>query len=152
MSDAMDPEICQPEVSESGPKVELKPNPVFVGENADHRIVIPGDLIEEIPVEKNVILGPGLTRDGVDVFACKSGLLRSKNIKAQNPVYWVDTHQRRYVAAKGEHVIGTVIAKAGDTFRVDIGIIKFSIERFRDQFSAKVRLMCCTIIGGNIQC
>jgi hypothetical protein len=32
-----------------------------------------------------------------------------------------DSHQKRYVASRGENVIGVVLAKAGDTFRVDIG-------------------------------
>ena len=86
------------------------------------RVVIPGDLIDEIPEEKNVILGPGLTREGgVRVVAVKCGLLRAKNLQGNSPVFWVDTHQRRYVACKGENVLGIVTAKAGDIFRVDIG-------------------------------
>ena len=35
--------------------------------------------------------------------------------------YWVDCHQKRYVPTRGENVIGVVLAKAGDTFKVDIG-------------------------------
>jgi hypothetical protein len=34
---------------------------------------------------------------------------------------FLDSHQKRYVASRGENVIGVVTAKAGDTFRVDIG-------------------------------
>jgi exosome complex RNA-binding protein Rrp4 len=33
----------------------------------------------------------------------------------------VNSHSKRYVASRGEFVIGVVVAKAGDTFRVDIG-------------------------------
>lgn len=33
----------------------------------------------------------------------------------------LDSHHKRYVASRGENVIGVVLAKAGDTFRVDIG-------------------------------
>ena len=36
-------------------------------------------------------------------------------------VYWVNSHSKRYVASKGENVIGVVTAKTGDLFRVDIG-------------------------------
>ena len=33
----------------------------------------------------------------------------------------MDCHAKRYVAARGEHVLGTVTGKAGDSFKVDIG-------------------------------
>ena len=36
-------------------------------------------------------------------------------------VFWVNSHSKRYVASRGENVIGVVTAKAGDIFRVDIG-------------------------------
>lgn len=36
-------------------------------------------------------------------------------------VYWVNSHLKRYVANRGENVIGVITAKAGDIFRVDIG-------------------------------
>ena len=36
-------------------------------------------------------------------------------------IYWVNSHLKRYVANRGENVIGVVMAKAGDVFRVDIG-------------------------------
>merc|ERR1712029_211404 len=85
------------------------------------RVVIPGDLVEEIPDEKKVILGPGLTREGVEVRAIKCGLLKSKGIQGNHPVFWVDTHNKRYVPVKGENVLGIVTAKGGDNFRVDIG-------------------------------
>ena len=85
------------------------------------RVVIPGDLVTEIPDEKKVILGPGLTREGVQVRVVKCGLLRVKGVQSNHPVFWVDTQTRRYVPAKGENVLGIVTAKGGDNFRVDIG-------------------------------
>ena len=85
------------------------------------RVVIPGDLIGEIPDEKKVILGPGLTREGVEVRAIKCGLLKSKGVQGNHPVFWVDTHNKRYVPVKGENVLGIVTNKGGDNFRVDIG-------------------------------
>ena len=36
-------------------------------------------------------------------------------------MFWVNSHSKRYVASRGENVIGVVVAKAGDLFRVDIG-------------------------------
>ena len=85
------------------------------------RVVIPGDcLADDILVEKDqssVILGPGLRREGEDVTVVKAGVLRRK----EPGVYWVDSHQKRYVPTRGENVIGVVTAKVGDLFRVDIG-------------------------------
>lgn len=87
------------------------------------RVVLPGDNIRELtdtqePDHKqHVILGPGLRREGEKVVVTKPGVLRTKT----PAVFWVDSHQKRYVASRGENVIGVVLAKAGDTFRVDIG-------------------------------
>ncbi|KAK7101139.1 exosome complex component RRP40-like [Littorina saxatilis] len=84
------------------------------------RIVLPGDKISDLKeseTSKKVVLGPGLRTETEDVYACKPGVLKFK----EPNVYWIDTHQKRYVPVKGEHVIGIVTQKAGDIFRVDIG-------------------------------
>jgi len=92
------------------------------------RVVIPGDQVVEVEQEQKagnqVVVGPGLRREpGDQVRVTRPGLLRRKVASETQPlpVYWVDCHSKRYVAARGENVIGVVIAKAGDTFRVDIG-------------------------------
>ncbi|XP_053672687.1 exosome complex component RRP40 [Anopheles nili] len=89
-------------------------------ENNDNA-VLAGDIMTEpmdiMQVNKKVILGPGLRIDGNTIRASKCGQLK---IKAPN-TFWVDAHQRRYVPNRGELVIGVVIAKAGDIFRLDIG-------------------------------
>ena len=37
-------------------------------------------------------------------------------------MFWIDSHQKRYVAAVGDFIIGHVMSKIGvDFFRVDIG-------------------------------
>ena len=95
------------------------------------RVVIPGDHISEIPFDsqeevdekgknEGTVLGPGLSREGPNVYATKCGVLKHKR-PAGHDIYWVDTHCKRYVPTKGEYVLGVVIAKAGDTFRVEIG-------------------------------
>ena len=64
-------------------------------------VVLPGD---EIDVEEGVgqvILGPGLTRDaGAKIKAIKPGVLRKKLTEGTQSV-WVDSHSKRYVAARG---------------------------------------------------
>lgn len=85
-------------------------------------VVLPGDEIQ-IPPPKEVgakktktILGPGLRYHDDKVVACKAGILKQKSASI-----YVDTFQKRYIPSKGETVIGLVIQKAGDIFRVDIG-------------------------------
>ncbi|XP_040273211.1 exosome complex component RRP40 [Bufo bufo] len=63
-----------------------------------------------------VVCGPGLTRHGEDLQVTKCGLLRHR----EPAVYWVDSHQKRYVPVKGDHIIGIVTIKSGDVFKVDV--------------------------------
>lgn len=83
-------------------------------------VMMPGDIAEDarlVSKSKKVILGPGLRKQGDTVVACKAGILKSK---APN-TFWIDSYQKRYIPARGETVIGIVVQKAGDIFRVDIG-------------------------------
>ncbi|KAJ9590310.1 hypothetical protein L9F63_027851 [Diploptera punctata] len=41
--------------------------------------------------------------------------------KKEPNTYWVDSHRKRYVPARGETVVGIVLNKAGEIFKVDIG-------------------------------
>ncbi|XP_074598319.1 exosome complex component Rrp40 [Brevipalpus obovatus] len=91
-------------------------------------IVFPGfsvdNHIENNPSAKNkkVILGPGIRRDVDDVRAIKCGILRSRLVNNDTQIlYWIDSHQKRYVAVRGERVIGIVVGKGSLTVNVDIG-------------------------------
>lgn len=83
-------------------------------------VVLPGDICKEITTigEKNkIILGPGIRKEANNVYSTKAGVL-----KKRHPItYWVDNYQKRYVPARGENVVGTIIQKAGDLYKVDIG-------------------------------
>ncbi|XP_049629887.1 exosome complex component RRP40 [Suncus etruscus] len=72
-----------------------------------------------------VVCGPGLRRCGDRLLVTKCGRLRHKEPGGGGGggggVYWVDSQQKRYVPVKGDHVIGIVTAKSGDTFKVDVG-------------------------------
>ncbi|CAO2580646.1 Exosome complex component RRP40 [Lemmus lemmus] len=69
-----------------------------------------------------VVCGPGLRRSGDRLLVTKCGRLRHKEPGGGGGgVYWVDSQQKRYVPVKGDHVIGIVIAKSGDLFKVDVG-------------------------------
>ena len=77
-------------------------------------IVLPGDVIE---ADEDLDLGPGLRRDPRGCVVLQPGVHRFRAPRT----HWVDTHCRRYVPVRGQCVIGTVTARAGDLFRVDIG-------------------------------
>lgn len=84
-------------------------------------VLLPGDDIRQVTEthkdSKQVILGPGLRREGERILVIKPGVLRFKD----PGVYWIDSHLKRYTANRGDNVLGVVMAKGGDTFRVDIG-------------------------------
>ncbi|CAG8434194.1 1748_t:CDS:2 [Ambispora gerdemannii] len=80
------------------------------------QVVLPGDAL---PVyEHKLKLGPGLIQDEDQIIAVKGGVL--KHQPAGNK-YWVESNQRRYVAATGDPIIGVITQKGGEFFRVDIG-------------------------------
>ncbi|BFY99669.1 hypothetical protein BsWGS_02709 [Bradybaena similaris] len=82
--------------------------------------VLPGDVLKDIKLPeggKKLLLGPGLIEDGDTIKVCKPGILRYR----EPGVYWLDCHQKRYVACKGDQVLGVVTQKNVDMFRVDIG-------------------------------
>lgn len=79
-------------------------------------IVVPGDSLEKYISKETTILGPGLMRNNNVVVATKSGILKMRN----NNLFWIDCHQKRYVAARGECVIGIVRSKGSLHVRVDI--------------------------------
>lgn len=83
-------------------------------------VVLPGDKCEDITKvgeSTRVILGPGLRKEIDGVYVTKAGVLK----KRPPNTYWVDSYQKRYVPSRSENVIGVVVQKAGDMFRVDIG-------------------------------
>eukprot|EP00794_Sanderia_malayensis_P008250 gene8250-9132_t len=90
-------------------------------EDKVNRVVMPGDVLGEIdPTSKEkekIKLGPGLRQENGQVFACKAGILRSKKPK----IFWIDSNQKRYVAVKGDSVIGIIAKTGADNYRVDIG-------------------------------
>ncbi|KAL7748715.1 exosome non-catalytic core subunit rrp40 [Sorochytrium milnesiophthora] len=66
-----------------------------------------------------VKLGPGLFQnEQQDVIAVKAGLLHHR--EGSNK-WWIESNQRRYVPAVGETVVGVVVARLAEAFRVDIG-------------------------------
>ena len=78
-------------------------------------VVFPGESIEK---EKKFRVGPGLIagKSETECIAQKVGLLETAN----NTIY-VDNSQQRYLPALGDPVIGIVMGKMGEGYKVDIG-------------------------------
>lgn len=86
-------------------------------------VVMPGDTVKDVATinkKETIILGPGLRREADTVYAFKAGILK----KGESTIYYVDNYQKRYVPNRGENVIGLVIQKGGDIYKVDIGASK----------------------------
>jgi len=96
-------------------------------------IILPGEPVSAQHV--NLKLGPGLLQSTSSIISTKAGTL---NHSANNSRWWVENNSRRvrylfvllglfihkrlqYVPAPQESVIGQIIQKAGEGFRVDIG-------------------------------
>ncbi|CAK5284147.1 unnamed protein product [Mycena citricolor] len=91
------------------------------------QLVLPGQAVPAQHV--NLKLGPGLlqttsaspgssTQLSSSVIATRAGTLHHS---ANRSRWWVESNARRYVPAAQESVIGVIVQKAGEGFRVDIG-------------------------------
>ncbi|KAJ7047790.1 exosome complex exonuclease RRP40 [Mycena alexandri] len=86
-------------------------------------LVLPGQHVAAQHV--NLKLGPGLLQTSGDastsappIIATRAGTL---NHNPNGSKWWVENNSRRYVPAAQESVVGVIIQKAGEGFRVDIG-------------------------------
>ncbi|XP_067677980.1 exosome complex component RRP40-like [Haliotis asinina] len=120
-------------------------------------VFMPGDLLTNLKYSETsgkCNLGPGLRLDEENVYVTKPGILRYR----EPHLYWIDCHQKRYVAVKGDHVLGVVTAKAGDIFRVDIGTselaslsyLSFELATKRNRPDVKVGdIVYCRLLVAN---
>jgi len=93
-------------------KTDLK---MLCSENVNS-MVFPGHKITLKP-QLRVRLGLGLLEDKDAVIASKAGFLRQSG---SNRI-WVDNSQKRYIPLAEDMVVGIVIEKHVDNYRVDIG-------------------------------
>jgi exosome complex component RRP40 len=79
--------------------------------------VLPG---EHVPAQHvNLKLGPGLLQLNTQpVISTRAGQLHHSQ---NNSRWWVEGNARRYVPAPQESVIGVVLGRSGDGWRVDVG-------------------------------
>ncbi|ORY31352.1 hypothetical protein BCR39DRAFT_526256 [Naematelia encephala] len=98
-------------------------------------LVLPGDVIPLTPSSSSSFtLGPGIgiasssssssSHDPTSIYiATRAGLLRSTKGKSKDKrdSTWVEGRTKRYVPAQKELVLGTIIARHAEGYRVDIG-------------------------------
>lgn len=84
------------------------------------RIVLPGDFITDnflvVSTQAPRLVGYGLQKREDGIYAVNAGILHEHDNKL-----WLNTSMKRYIPHSGDRVLGTVTAKVGDIFRVDIG-------------------------------
>ena len=83
------------------------------------QVAVPGDVVGE--VDSAVRVGYGLLQDGGVVKATKAGVVRGVGVGESGMMYWVDAAQKRYVPARGDLVVGTVVGRHGENYAVDVG-------------------------------
>ncbi len=82
------------------------------------RPVFPGEELASVAEFERVLLGGGVLRVGALLLSTRVGMLRWDSSASR---LWVEAEQRRYVAAKGDNIIGVVVDKHADEYRIDLG-------------------------------
>ena len=88
-------------------------------------MVLPGDDVLHFNPEEStdrIFIGPGLRWQDNIVRATRTGILK----RSGKHLYYVDTHQKRYIPQKREYVIGIVLKKKGENYTIDIGGSEFA--------------------------
>jgi len=84
------------------------------------QLILPGELLSTI-LSQPVKLGPGLRHTASQtgdplIQAAQAGLLH----RTKQTEFYVDYNSHRYIPNQGEPVIGQILARTADTYRVDI--------------------------------
>ncbi|RKP09078.1 hypothetical protein THASP1DRAFT_34496 [Thamnocephalis sphaerospora] len=88
------------------------------------RVVLPGETVdvsvtsEDIDATQPVRLGPGLRQAEAEVCAVRGGQLQAQPEARR---WWIESNKKRYVPALGEPVVGQVISRHAEEYKVDIG-------------------------------
>jgi len=90
----------------------------------DGNIVMPGDVIinEKELLENSLykIVGDGFLQTADKLLVTRAGILRISK-KKQITTIWLETFQKKYVPAVDDVVIGVIIERIGENYKVDIG-------------------------------
>jgi exosome complex component RRP40 len=83
------------------------------------RVVLPGDSVKSDlrRAGKQIRIGKGLSQTATDVIATKAGALRFRTPNR----FWVENAQRRYSPVVGDAVIGIVVSRHAEEYKLNIG-------------------------------
>ncbi|KAL5519827.1 hypothetical protein ACEPAG_1487 [Sanghuangporus baumii] len=82
---------------------------------------LPGELVDA--KHANLKLGPGLlvlsdSHGESSIISTRAGLLKHSGNRSK---WWIESNSRRYVPAPQEYVVGAVVGRVGEGWRVDTG-------------------------------
>ncbi|KAJ3227628.1 exosome non-catalytic core subunit rrp40 [Clydaea vesicula] len=80
-----------------------------------NQVLLPGDKLPR-ELKGTIKVGPGLFQVNNDLVSFKAGFFQKKENKV-----WLENNQKRYVPALNDPVVGFIIGKTSDYYRVDIG-------------------------------
>uniref|UniRef100_A0A7S4AXW6 Ribosomal RNA-processing protein 40 n=1 Tax=Chrysotila carterae TaxID=13221 RepID=A0A7S4AXW6_CHRCT len=78
--------------------------------------VFPGDVVAKVEEFEQLVLGRGVIRDGDHLRAACVGVL-----KWEAPTLWIEGEQKRYIPVKGDQILGVVLDKNAEDYKLDIG-------------------------------
>eukprot|EP01133_Synstelium_polycarpum_P017532 gene17532-20922_t len=87
------------------------------------QFIVPGQSIGSI-VDLKVRIGPGLLQVKDTVVASKAGVLRYSKF---HKFFWIENEQKRYVPQGEDMVVGIIVEKHAESFKVDIGCSSHAI-------------------------
>ncbi|XP_050419709.1 exosome complex component RRP40 [Adelges cooleyi] len=90
-------------------------------------VVLPGNDVSQTIFEgeskkQDKIIGPGLVTNNGKIIVSNGGILRGKH----NKLYWVEHRKKKYMPSKDDIVVGVVVAKTSELYKVDIGSHEFA--------------------------
>ena len=86
-------------------------------------VVLPGDIIK-IHNQNNLRLGVGVMQEEKGVTALRCGVLRRTGYAGSSearPLLWIDSTSKRYTPQVDDQVVGTIVEKYAEYYKVDIG-------------------------------
>lgn len=86
-----------------------------------NNIVLPGNNVSHFILKdckkSEKTIGPGLKTMDNKIIVCNSGMLKCKEDK----FFWIEYNKKKYIPTKDDLVVGIVVAKTSEMYKVDIG-------------------------------
>ncbi|WVQ73177.1 hypothetical protein IAR50_002741 [Cryptococcus sp. DSM 104548] len=93
-------------------------------------LVLPGDQVPVPSTSRNIIIGPGIAAvdnashppsSAPTLVATRLGMLHTGKGKEKSQKLWIEGSSKRYIPAQKDMVLGVIIARHSEGYRVDLG-------------------------------